>query len=182
MTMTDTKPKLTKIDLKQCIRDIPDFPKQGIIFKDITTLLKNKTAFKKAVDLLAKKFKKQNIDLVVGVEARGFIFGAAVAYKLGVGFVPVRKKGKLPYKTKGIDYQLEYGTDTLEIHEDAVGPETRVLVVDDLLATGGTIRAVCDLLKAQQAVVAGAAFVIELRFLKGKDKLKDLDVYSVIKY
>lgn len=180
-TMT-IKPKLTKIDLKQSIRDIPDFPKQGIVFKDITTLLKNKTAFKKVVDMLAKKFKKEKIDLVVGVEARGFIFGAAVAYKLGVGFVPVRKKGKLPYKTKGISYQLEYGTDTLEIHEDAVGPQTRVLIVDDLLATGGTIRAVCDLIKTQKAVVAGVAFVVELRFLKGKDKLKDLDVYSVIKY
>lgn len=182
MTTMTTKPKLTKIDLKQTIRDIPDFPKQGIIFKDITTLLKNKTAFKKTVDMLARKFKKQNIDIVVGVEARGFIFGAAVAYKLGVGFVPIRKKGKLPYKTKGISYQLEYGTDTLEIHEDAVGKGTRVLIVDDLLATGGTIRAVCDLLKAQNAVIAGAAFVVELRFLKGKEKLNDLDVYSVIKY
>jgi adenine phosphoribosyltransferase len=182
MTMAIAKPKLTKIDLKDCIRDIPDFPKQGIIFKDITTLLQNKTAFKKAVDMLAKKFKKEKIDMVVGVEARGFIFGAAVAYKLGVGFVPVRKKGKLPYKTKNITYQLEYGTDTLEIHEDAVGPNSRVLIVDDLLATGGTIRAVCDLLKTQKAVIAGAAFVVELRFLKGKDRLKDLDVYSVIKY
>ena len=177
-----TKRKFTKGGLKECIRDIPDFPKEGIIFKDITTLLKDKDAFKKSVDLLAKKFKKEKIDAVVGVEARGFIFGAAIAYKLGVGFVPVRKKGKLPHRTKSISYQLEYGTDTLEIHEDALMPKARVLVVDDLLATGGTIKAVCDLLKQQHAEIAGVAFLVELRFLKGKEKLKDLEVYSVVKY
>lgn len=173
---------ITKSDLKKFIRDIPNFPKEGIIFKDITTLLKEKNAFKKAIDLLAKKFKKENVELVIGIEARGFIFGAALAYKLGVGFVPVRKKGKLPYKTKGISYQLEYGMDTLEIHEDAIPANARVLIVDDVLATGGTIRAVSDLVRAGGAQIVGIAFLVELRFLKGKEKLKDLPIYSVIKY
>jgi adenine phosphoribosyltransferase len=168
--------------LKKSIRDIPDFPKEGIIFKDITTLLKDKKAFKKSIDLLAKKFKKSKIDVVVAVEARGFIFGSAVAYKLGCGFVPIRKKGKLPHKTNSITYELEYGTDTLEMHIDAVKPKTRVLVVDDLLATGGTIRAVCDLLKQQKAVIVGVGFLVELVFLNGKNKLKDLDIYSILKY
>ena len=132
--------------------------------------------------MLAKKYKKEGIDYVVGVEARGFIFGAAIAYKLGAGFVPVRKKGKLPYKTKEITYDLEYGTDTLEIHEDAIPSGARVLIVDDLLATGGTIRAVADLVKEQGANIVGVEFLVELRFLKGKNKLKDLPLYSVIKY
>ena len=180
--MTAAIQKIKKSELKDHIRDIPDFPKEGIIFKDITTLLKDKAAFRKSVDLLAGKFKKKNIEAVVGVEARGFIFGAALAYKLGAGFVPVRKKGKLPSKTKRETYKLEYGSDVLEMHEDALAPGTRVLVVDDLLATGGTIRAVLDLVKAEQAVVAGVAFLVELRFLKGKNKLKDFPVYSVIKY
>ena len=179
--MTRTK-TLRKSDLKGRIRDIPDFPKEGIIFKDITTLLKDGEAFKKSVNLLAGKFKKESIDYVVGVEARGFIFGGALAYKLGAGFVPVRKKGKLPAKTKSITYELEYGNDVLEIHEDALGPNTRVLIVDDLLATGGTIRAVSDLVKSQKATIAGVAFLVELKFLRGIDKLKDLPVYSVIKY
>ena len=174
--------KIKKGDLKNCIRDIPNFPKEGIIFKDITTLLRDKDAFKKSVDLLAKKFKKSNIEYVVGVEARGFIFGAAVAYKLGAGFVPIRKKGKLPFRTRSISYELEYGTDTLEIHEDAIPANSKVLIVDDLLATGGTIRAVSDLLKAQNVVIAGVAFLVELKFLKGKQKLSDVDVYSLIKY
>lgn len=174
--------KIKKSQLKEHIRDIPDFPKEGIIFKDITTLLKDKEAFKKSVDLLAKKFRKEQIDVVVGVEARGFIFGAALAYKLGVGFVPVRKKGKLPYKTKSVTYQLEYGTDSLEIHEDAISPKARVLIVDDLLATGGTIQAATELVRAQKGVIAGVAFLVELKFLQGKKKLKDLQVYSVLKY
>ena len=173
---------MKKSDLKKHIRDVPDFPKEGIMFKDITTLLKDKDAFKKSIDLLAKKFKKENIDLIVGVEARGFIFGAALAYKLNIGFIPVRKKGKLPHRTKSVTYDLEYGQDTLEIHEDAITPNQRVLIVDDLLATGGTIKATSDLVRAQKGVIAGLAFIVELRFLKGKQKLKDLDVYSVIKY
>ena len=170
------------IDLKKHIRDIPNFPKEGIIFKDISTLLKNKDAFKHAIDTLAKQFKKERVEYVVGVEARGFIFGSALAYKLGAGFVPVRKKGKLPYKTNSVTYQLEYGTDTLEIHEDAIPRNARVLVVDDLLATGGTIKAVIDLLKNQKAKIVSVAFIIELRFLNGKAKLKDLPIYSIIQY
>ena len=173
---------IKKSELKKHIRDIPNFPKEGIIFKDITTLLKQKDAFKKSVDLLVKKFKKENIEYVVGVEARGFIFGSAIAYKLGAGFIPVRKKGKLPHKTQRVTYELEYGTDELEIHEDAIPENSRVLIVDDLLATGGTIKAVCDLVKKQGAEIAGVAFLVELGFLKGKKKLKDLPIYSVIKY
>jgi len=169
-------------ELKEHIRDIPDFPKKGIIFKDISTLLKNPKAFGKSIDTLAKTFKKSKIKYVVGVEARGFIFGAALAYALGSGFIPVRKKGKLPYKTKSVTYQLEYGMDTLEIHEDAIPANARVLVVDDLLATGGTIKAVIDLLKLQNAKIVGLAFLVELEFLKGKEKLKDLPIYSVIQY
>ena len=174
--------KIKKSELKNYIRDIPNFPKEGIIFKDLSSLLRNKDAFRKSVDILTHQFKKEKIDFVVGVEARGFIFGAALAYKLHAGFVPVRKKGKLPYKTNSITYQLEYGTDTLEVHEDAVHPGSRVLIADDLLATGGTVKAVTELLKGQKAVIVGLAFLVELRFLKGKDKLKDYPIYSVIKY
>lgn len=173
---------IKKSDLKNFIRDIPDFPKEGILFKDISTLLQDGQAFKKAVELMAKKYKKENIDCIVGVEARGFIFGAAVAYKLGIGFVPVRKKGKLPYKTKSVTYDLEYGTDTLEIHEDAIEKGARVLIVDDLLATGGTVKAVADLVELLGAKVFSLAFLIELKFLKGRKKLGDHDIYSLIKY
>lgn len=169
-------------DLKKHIRDVPNFPKEGIIFKDISTLLQHKDAFKKAVDTLASHFKKEKVQQVVGIEARGFIFGAVLAYKLGAGFVPVRKKGKLPYKTKSVSYQLEYGMDTLEIHEDALKAGARVLVVDDLLATGGTMMAVVDLIKAQGAKIVGVACLIELQFLKGKERLKDLPIYSIIQY
>ncbi|MFA5060513.1 MAG: adenine phosphoribosyltransferase [Candidatus Omnitrophota bacterium] len=173
---------MRKSELKKCIRDIPDFPKPGIIFKDITTLLQNKDAFKKSIDLMAKQFKNESIDCVVAVESRGFIFGAALAYKLKTGFVPVRKKGKLPFKTKSMTYQLEYGTDSLEIHEDAVTPQSKVLVVDDLLATGGTVKAVTDLLKEQGAQIVGIAFLVELGFLKGKEKLKEFPIYSLIRF
>lgn len=171
-----------KLDLRKHIRDIPDFPKEGIIFKDITTLLKDKRAFKNAIDTLAKKFKGKKLDYIVGIEARGFIFGAALAYKLGVGFVPVRKKGKLPHKTRSVSYQLEYGTDTLEIHEDALTQGARVVIVDDLLATGGTVQAVADLVRGSGAVIAGIAFLVELSFLNGKERLKDLQIFSLIKY
>lgn len=169
-------------DLKKHIRDIPNFPQEGIIFKDISTLLKNKDAFKKSIDTLARRFKDERVEYIVGVEARGFIFGSALAYKLGTGFIPVRKKGKLPYKTKSVTYQLEYGSDTLEIHEDALKPNARVLIVDDLLATGGTVKAVVDLIKAQKAKIVGVTFLVELEFLKGKDRLSDLPMYSVIQY
>jgi adenine phosphoribosyltransferase len=170
------------IDLKDHIRDIPNFPQEGIIFKDISTLLKNKDAFAHSIDELAREFANKGIEYVVGVEARGFIFGSALAYKLGVGFIPVRKKGKLPYKTKSVTYQLEYGSDTLEIHEDAIPANAKVLVMDDLLATGGTVKAVIDLLKEQQANIVAVAFIVELKFLKGKEKLKDLPIFSLIQY
>ena len=168
-------------ELKKYIRDIPGFPKEGVIFKDITTLLKEAKAFKKAVDLIVAEYKSKSIDTVVSVEARGFFFGAAVAYKLGVGLVPVRKKGKLPYKTYAVAYQLEYGTDNLEIHQDAINKGDRILIVDDLLATGGTVKAVTELIEKMGGVVAGIAFVIELLPLKGREKLKGYEVTSLIK-
>ncbi len=175
-------PTLEITDLKSYIRDIPDFPKPGIIFKDITTLLKNKEALRSAIDLLVEPFVNQHIEQVVSVEARGFIFGSAVAYKLGAGLVPVRKKGKLPAETKSVSYQLEYGTDTLEIHKDAIQPKTRVLVVDDVLATGGTVLAVTKLLQGFNAEIVGISFLVELTFLKGKDQLKEFPIYSLIRY
>lgn len=173
---------LKDADLKKYIRDIPDFPKKGIIFKDITTLLRDKKAFKQSVDSLAKKFAKEKIDYIVAVESRGFIFGGALAYQLGAGFIPVRKKGKLPYRTDSVTYDLEYGTDTLEIHEDAIEAGSRVLIVDDLLATGGTVRAVCDLLTRKGAAIIGVAFLIELGFLNGKNRLKDVPIHALIRF
>ncbi|OGX26356.1 MAG: adenine phosphoribosyltransferase [Omnitrophica WOR_2 bacterium RIFCSPHIGHO2_02_FULL_45_21] len=170
------------MDLARSIRSIPDFPKPGILFRDITTLLKNQKAFTRAVDLIAGKFSKSKIDYVVGVEARGFIFGGALAQKLHLGFIPVRKKGKLPGRTKGISYNLEYGTDSLEIHEDALKPKDKVLIIDDLLATGGTVKAVADLLEAQGAKIIGIAFVIELVDLKGREKLKKYPIVSLVKF
>jgi len=168
-------------DLKKYIRDIPGFPKQGIIFKDITTLLKDGKKFKEAVDLLAAKVKNKKIDVVLSVEARGFIFGAALAYKLGVGIVPIRKKGKLPYKTLSVTYDLEYGKDTLEIHQDAFRKGTKILIVDDLLATGGTTQAVASLVEKMGGKIVGIAFVIELLPLKGREKIKNYHVVSLIK-
>ncbi len=167
--------------LKKYIRDIPGFPKPGIIFKDITPLLKDAKAFRLAVDKLSDDFKDKEIDAVVSVEARGFIFGAAAAYRLKTGIVPVRKKGKLPFKTLSAAYDLEYGQDTLAIHEDALKSGSRVLIVDDLLATGGTTRAVIDLVEKLGAKVIGIAFLIELTALKGRDKLKGYPVISLIK-
>lgn len=173
---------MKKLNLKNYIRNIPDFPKPGILFKDITTLLMDKKAFKQAVDALAAKFKNKKIDVVVAVEARGFILGGAIAHKLGAGFIPVRKKGKLPAAANSVTYDLEYGTDTLEIHHDAIKPEDRVLIVDDLLATGGTVKAVTDLVKQIPGKIEGIAFLIELADLKGKEKLKDYPVFSLLKY
>ncbi|MDO8749001.1 MAG: adenine phosphoribosyltransferase [Candidatus Omnitrophota bacterium] len=171
-----------KVDLAKSIRSIPDFPKPGILFRDITTLIKDKKAFKESVELIAQKFAQEKIDYVVGVEARGFIFGGALATRLNLGFIPVRKKGKLPAKTKGITYNLEYGTDTLEIHQDALNPGDKVLIIDDLLATGGTVRAVADLVEAQGAKVVGLAFVIELVDLKGREKLKNYPIVSLVHF
>lgn len=168
--------------LKDYIRNIPDFPKRGILFRDITTLLKDKKAFRSVVDKLAVKYKNKNIDYVVAVEARGFIFGAALAYKLGAGFVPVRKKGRLPFKTHSVTYSLEYGTDTLEMHQDAFSAGERILIVDDLLATGGTVKAVADLVKKLSGKIIGIAFLIELTELKGISKLSEFDVHSLIRF
>lgn len=170
------------MDLEKTIRNIPDFPKEGILFRDISTLLQNKEAFKQAVDELSAKYKNEKIDKVVAVEARGFILGGAIAHKIGAGFVPVRKKGKLPWKTKSVTYELEYGTDTLEIHQDAINAGERILIVDDLLATGGTVKAVTELVKNQKGEIAGIAFLVELVDLKGKDKLKDYQLHSLIKF
>lgn len=169
-------------EIKSAIRDIPDFPKAGIIFKDITPLLKDAKLFKKAVDLLAKQFKGRKIDKVASIESRGFIFGSAVAYKLGASFVPVRKKGKLPHLTYFSEYELEYGKDILEIHQDAVSKGENVLIIDDLLATGGTLGAVIDLIEKTGGKVAGIGFLIELTFLHGREKHKGRDIFSLVKY
>lgn len=171
-----------KRNLKDYIRNIPDFPKPGILFRDITTLLKDKKAFRIAINKLTNKYRNKKIDAVVAVESRGFILGSAVAYKLGAGFVTVRKKGKLPAKTNSVTYELEYGTDTLEIHHDAIKPKQKVLLVDDLLATGGTAKAVTELIEQLQGEIVGIAFLIELTGLKGKEKLKGFPVFSLIKY
>jgi adenine phosphoribosyltransferase len=167
--------------LEESIRHIPDFPKPGIVFYDITTLIKNKSAFKKAVDLLVREYKGRKIDRVVGVEARGFIFSAAVAHGINAGLALVRKKGKLPYKTISATYDLEYGTDTLEIHKDAISKGERILIIDDLLATGGTIKAVTGLIERLHGKIAGIGFVIELVDLGGRKKLKKYPLYSLVK-
>lgn len=164
------------------IRDIPDFPKKGILFKDITPVLSDPSAFKTAVDLMVKPFEGKKVDVVLGIESRGFIFGTPIALKLGASFVPVRKKGKLPYKTVSESYALEYGTDTLEIHEDALKAGQSVLVVDDLLATGGTVGAVFKLAEKLNGKILGASFLVELAFLHGRDKLKGYTLSSVVQY
>ncbi len=164
------------------IRDIPDFPKPGILFKDITTLLKEGPAFKDAIDGLLAKIGKRKIDVVVGMESRGFIFGAPVAYALGAGFVPVRKLGKLPSDVVSVEYDLEYGSATLEMHSDAFKPGARVLVVDDLLATGGTVAGTIELVKQLKGEIVALAFLIELKALKGRDKLDGYDVITLIEF
>ena len=168
--------------LKNAIRDVPDFPKKGILFKDITTLLSQGALFRQTIDILAKHYAGQGIKKIVCVESRGFMFGAPVAYQLGVGVVPVRKKGKLPYRTLSCSYALEYGVDTLEMHEDALAAGEKVLIMDDLLATGGTALATAELIKKTGAELTGIAFLIELAFLNGRQKLKDFDVFSLIQY
>jgi adenine phosphoribosyltransferase len=169
-------------DLKSKIRDVPDFPKPGVVFKDITPLLADAQAFRSALDLLGDRYQGQGVDVVVGVEARGFIVGSALAYKLGAGHVIIRKAGKLPFKTHRAIYQLEYGTDTLEIHEDAFHPGARVLIADDVLATGGTVAAAIDLVKKVGGEILELAFLVELTFLKGSEKIQDYPIFSVIKY
>jgi len=169
-------------ELKNIIRDIPDFPKKGIIFKDITTLLADAKSYQRMVDLLAHRYIGQKIDKVVGVEARGFIIGAALAYKLGAGIVLVRKPGKLPSETFKKSYQLEYGTDTLEIHTDSIEKGERILIADDLLATGGTMAAVVDMVQSMGGELVECCFMAELEFLHGKEKLPAGKVYSLLKF
>ena len=169
-------------ELKNIIRDIPDFPKKGIVFKDITTLLSDGRSFHRMIDLIAHRYVGQRIDKIVGVEARGFILGAALAYKLGAGVTLVRKPGKLPYKTRQVTYDLEYGTDTLEIHEDAFKGGERVLIADDLLATGGTVAAVVKLVEGLDAEIVECAFMAELEFLQGRSKLPEGKVFSLLKF
>jgi adenine phosphoribosyltransferase len=168
--------------LKKKIRHVPDFPKAGILFYDITTLLRDAAGFRASIDSLTTPFKNSSVDLVVGMESRGFIFGSVVADRLGCGFVPVRKVGKLPAKTRRATYALEYGTDSLEIHEDAVTDGQRVLIVDDLLATGGTAKATLDLVKGSGGVVVGLAFLIELIGLDGRSRLTGENIHTVLKY
>jgi adenine phosphoribosyltransferase len=168
--------------LKKLIREIPDFPKKGILFYDITTLLKDKLGLATLIDALAEYYLPKKVDLVLGMEARGFIFGPALAYRLNAGFVPVRKPGKLPAETSKVSYDLEYGSNTLEIHKDAIEKGQRVVIVDDLLATGGTAEATAKLAASLGAEIVGMGFVVELDFLSGKDKLKPYDVYSLLHY
>ncbi len=168
--------------LKTLIREVPDFPKPGINFYDITTLLKDAAGFKRVIDSLAKQYKSTPIDVVLGIEARGFIIAPAVAYALGYGFIPVRKEKKLPAERERIEYALEYGTDVLEMHKDAISPGQNVLIIDDVLATGGTAGAVARLVQTLHGKVAGLGFILELNFLNGREKLHGHDVYSLIHY
>ncbi|HKY10131.1 MAG TPA: adenine phosphoribosyltransferase [Candidatus Binatia bacterium] len=168
--------------IKRAIRDVPDFPKPGIVFKDITPLWADGSLFAKTIDLLAGRYQNQKIDTVLGIESRGFIVGAALAYRLGAGFSVVRKPGKLPYQTHKASYELEYGTDTLEIHVDALGPKARVVICDDLIATGGTAAATAELVSRLGGTVVECAFIVELSFLKGRDKLKKFGVFSLLQY
>lgn len=168
--------------LKELIRGVPDFPKPGILFYDITTLLKDKRGFALLIDAMADYYIGRDIDLVLGIEARGFIFGPALAYRLNAGFVPVRKPGKLPAKTAKVTYDLEYGSDTLEIHADAIQPGQKVVLVDDLLATGGTMEATARLVKQLGGSIEGLAFAVELDFLKGRDRFKGYDIFSLMHF
>ncbi|MFH1478436.1 MAG: adenine phosphoribosyltransferase [Candidatus Omnitrophota bacterium] len=169
-------------DLKKYIRSIPDFPKKGILFRDITTLIGDPDKFKEVIDILTERYKDKNIDAILAIDSRGFIFGGALAYRLGASFVPVRKKGKLPYRAISATYSLEYGEDALEMHEDAFKPGSRVIIVDDLLATGGTASAVTELAKKLKGEIVEVVFIIELADLKGREKLKGLPVYSMVNY
>jgi adenine phosphoribosyltransferase len=178
-----SKSGLNSDQLKKLIREVPDFPKKGILFYDITTLLKDKTGYATLIDQLSERYIGKQVDLILGMEARGFIFGPALAYRLNAGFVPVRKPGKLPAATARVEYDLEYGSNNaLEMHKDAVERGQRVLIVDDLLATGGTAEATAKLATSLGAEITGLAFVVELDFLKGRDKLKPYDVFSLLHY
>jgi adenine phosphoribosyltransferase len=170
------------LDLAALIRDVPDFPKRGILFKDITTLLKHGAAFRQAITELCERVRPYDADLVVGMESRGFIFAAPIAYQLGVGFAPVRKLGKLPGPVVSTEYELEYGTNTLELHSDAIQPGQRVLIVDDLLATGGTVGATIELVQRLEGEVSALAFLVELQDLGGRQRLHGYDIVSLIKF
>jgi len=170
------------MDLKPLIREIPDFPKPGILFYDVTTLLMNKDGFGSVVDSFAGHYREKRVDIVLGIEARGFIFAPPVAYALETGFIPVRKPKKLPWQVESMEYALEYGTDRLEIHRDAIKPGQHVLIIDDVLATGGTAQAVTKLVEKLGGIVAGLGFLIELDFLNGREKLKGYDVHSLVHY
>jgi adenine phosphoribosyltransferase len=174
-------PTSSALDLRTRIREIPDFPKPGILFYDITTL-KDPAAFRQSIDELVAPYLDQRVDLVVGMESRGFIFSAPMAFQLGAGFVPVRKLGKLPAETISVEYSLEYGTNTLEVHRDAINPGQRVLIVDDLLATGGTVIGTIDLVNQLRGEVVGLAFLVELLSLKGREQLGDHPIHSVVQY
>ncbi len=180
--MTQPKPAITCEDLKSLIREVPDFPKPGILFYDITTLLKDRRGFARLIDALTENYINYNIELVLGIEARGFIFGPALAYRLNAGFVPVRKPKKLPAEVLQWKYDLEYGQDTLEIHKDAIQPGQRILICDDLLATGGTAKAAADMATQLGGSICGMGFVVELDGLKGREKLKDYEVFSLLHY
>jgi adenine phosphoribosyltransferase len=169
-------------DLRAKIREIPDFPKPGILFYDITTLLKDPAAYKDAIDLMVEPFRDSGVELVVGMESRGFIFSGPIAYLLGAGLIPVRKLGKLPAETVSVEYALEYGSNTLEIHKDAIRPGQRVLIVDDLLATGGTVRGTIELVERLQGQIVGLGFLVELPFLKGRERLAGYKTTSVVQY
>lgn len=182
MASATPQPQASYDELKRYIREVPDWPKPGILFYDITTLLKNGAAFARLIDALAERFIARGIDVVAGIEARGFIFGPALAYRLNAGFVPIRKPRKLPAATESVTYALEYGTDTLEIHRDAIHAGQRVLIVDDLAATGGTARAAAELVGKLGGEVAALAFVIELTFLSPRQKLGAYDIFSVLQY
>jgi adenine phosphoribosyltransferase len=169
-------------DLRARIREIPDFPKPGILFYDITTLLKDPGAYHEAIDLMVAPYRDAKVDLVVGMESRGFIFSGPIAIQLGAGLVPVRKLGKLPAETVSVEYALEYGSNTLEIHKDAIGPGQRVLIVDDLLATGGTVRGTIELVERLRGEIVGLAFLVELLSLKGRERLQNYNTTSVIRY
>jgi adenine phosphoribosyltransferase len=170
------------MDLKKFIRDIPDFPQKGVMFRDITTILKNPDAFKFCIDSIVNKYRDSKIDKVVSIEARGYIFGGAIAYNLGCGIVPVRKLGKLPAETVRMEYELEYGKNVIEIHKDGIEKGERVLLFDDVLATGGTMLAACKLVETLSGVVAACTFIANLTYLSGTEKLKDYDVYALVEY
>ena len=169
-------------DFKKFVRNIPNFPKKGIVFRDITTLLKHKETYRQVIDAFYDHYKGRSVDVVIGIEARGFLLAAPLAYKLGAGLVPVRKPGKLPAEALWVEYDLEYGKDALEIHRDAIAEGQRVLIVDDLLATGGTISATCEMVKKLGGHIVGIAFLIELDFLRGREKLSGYELLSLIHY